>query len=913
MVIRLITKLNFISFLLCSSIPGLLFSLELNSIKLKVQAFIENAIIPAEGNLSVQEIEVIPPENNFPVPIYLIKLKPRGFILAGEKQSTINIFAYSINEPLHQKDLLNQHVQNLILLSLNSIDTNPISPSGNPSHLANYTFRQWPANSKSGGWLQTTWHQNSPYNDHCPIDPITKVRSLTGCMGTALAQIFYYHRSVENFNLTEGNQYQTRTRGINIDADSTIFKFPSFRQLNQLLFQIQSGFDSNSSLNESEIAALNFSCGVILKTDFTSSISTTSTVTIEAIRKNTGYNIQSIRSIDPKLFNKVKQNIVNAQPAILLLPDHAIIADGYNTEGFFHLNFGWGENSPVPIASAWFKLNTNAKENSSVIIAEAFYDIRPRKEIKNILVVRDSVVNLSAPAPHQASIIQYLHLKNPSNSPLNIDYILAPPYFLVSSAGESLVDSTGALIIPPENAIKVGIQYLAPDFAKQGGDLIIAYNNERNFLVVDLIGEVAPVNGTTITDGWLSGKWTKSKSPYHIFCDLIVGIGERFEIEDGCEIIFWGPYNLTVKGDARFIVSGSSHDSVIFRSINPQNGWGGIRIWNSGADDTLSYCIIKNGQSKSWGGALWITESVPVVRNSCFVQNQAQYGGAMYLWKASPIIQNVLICHNQADFGGGIAAEWFSQPKLINMTLSDNQANTCGGGIHLSLQSKIEVRNSIIWNNDAPQGNTLALNQKDTVNFYYCDVDTLQQNWYFQTTSVQNFIHWDNSNQSADPLFINSDALDYTLHSSSPCFDAGDPSPVFFDTADPADLENALWPGMGTIRNDQGVYGGNKGQYRTHLQSFLNKSNIESVILYQNFPNPFNEDTQIHFYLPETQSVGISIFDCQGRLVNHFTHQIFQAGQHQFHFNARLLSSGIYFYQIKTQKFLLARKMILLR
>ncbi|MBN2092666.1 C10 family peptidase, partial [candidate division KSB1 bacterium] len=854
----------------------------------------------------------ISPENSFPVPIFLIRLKPTGFILACEKQSTINILAYSTNESLHKKDLLYQHVQNLILLSLNSIDTNTISQSENPAHLSNYNFRQWPANSKTGGWIETTWHQNSPYNDRCPMDPITKVRSLTGCMGTALAQIYYYHRSVENFNLTEGNQYQTRTRGIKIDADSTILKFPAFQQLNQFLFQIQSKFVGNTSLTESEIATLNFTCGVILKTDFTSSISTTSAVTVEAVKKNTGYNIQSVRGTDPKLFNKIKENIINAQPAILLLPDHAIIADGYNTEGFFHLNFGWGENSPVPIASAWFKLNNNVNENPSVIITEALYDIIPHKEWENTLIARDSVLNLSAPAPHQASVLQYLHLKNPSKSPLNIDYILAPPYFLVGSAGGILGDSTGALIIPPESDVKVGIQFIAPDFVQHRGDLIIAYNNEKNFLIIDLIGNVAPVFGTKITDGWLSGKWTKSNSPYHIFCDLIVGIGERFEIEDGCEIIFWGPYTLIVKGNAWLIVSGTSQDSVIFKSINPENGWGGIRIWNSGSDDTLSYCIIQNGQSESWGGALWITESAPVIRNSCFVHNQAQYGGAIYLWKAAPFIQHVLICHNQADFGGGISAEWFSKPKLINVTLSDNQANT-GGGIHLSLRSKIEVHNSIIWNNDALQGATLAFNQKDTVNFYYCDVDTLQQNWCFQATSLQNFLNWDRSNLSANPLFTNYDAIDYTLNSSSPCVDAGDPSPVFFDTADPADLKNALWPGLGTIRNDQGVYGGNKSQFRTHLQSTSNKSNAEPVILLQNFPNPFNEDTQIHFYLPETQSVEISIYDCQGRLVNRPTDQIFQAGHHQFHFDARLLSSGVYFYQIKTQKFLLARKMILLR
>ena len=40
----------------------------------------------------------------------------------------------------------------------------------------------------------TSWNQNAPYNNHCPIDPNTQERSVTGCMATATAQVMYHHK-----------------------------------------------------------------------------------------------------------------------------------------------------------------------------------------------------------------------------------------------------------------------------------------------------------------------------------------------------------------------------------------------------------------------------------------------------------------------------------------------------------------------------------------------------------------------------------------------------------------------------------------------------------------------------------------------------------------------------------------------
>ena len=41
--------------------------------------------------------------------------------------------------------------------------------------------------------LTTTWAQSAPYNNHCPIY-MEDIRSMSGCLATAMAQVMYYHQ-----------------------------------------------------------------------------------------------------------------------------------------------------------------------------------------------------------------------------------------------------------------------------------------------------------------------------------------------------------------------------------------------------------------------------------------------------------------------------------------------------------------------------------------------------------------------------------------------------------------------------------------------------------------------------------------------------------------------------------------------
>lgn len=88
--------------------------------------------------------------------------------------------------------------------------------------------------------------------------------------------------------------------------------------------------------------------------------------------------------------------------------------------------------------------------------------------------------------------------------------------------------------------------------------------------------------------------------------------------------------------------------------------------------------------------------------------------------------------------------------------------------------------------------------------------------------------------------------------------------------------------------------------------------------LAQNHPNPFNPLTTIKFGLKERGHVSLRIYDAAGRLVKVLADREFAAGNHEEPWDGRdsggrQVSSGVYFYSIKSGAFKQTRKMVLMR
>ncbi len=92
--------------------------------------------------------------------------------------------------------------------------------------------------------------------------------------------------------------------------------------------------------------------------------------------------------------------------------------------------------------------------------------------------------------------------------------------------------------------------------------------------------------------------------------------------------------------------------------------------------------------------------------------------------------------------------------------------------------------------------------------------------------------------------------------------------------------------------------------------------------LYQNFPNPFNNSTEIPFDLPQvsdgTINVQLSIYDLNGRLIKTLVNEALPSGSYQLRWdgknqNGAIVPTGIYIYQLITPKFIQSKKMLLVQ
>lgn len=92
-----------------------------------------------------------------------------------------------------------------------------------------------------------------------------------------------------------------------------------------------------------------------------------------------------------------------------------------------------------------------------------------------------------------------------------------------------------------------------------------------------------------------------------------------------------------------------------------------------------------------------------------------------------------------------------------------------------------------------------------------------------------------------------------------------------------------------------------------------NNSIPASFELKQNFPNPFNPETNILFALPKQTAVKIIITNSIGEKISDLANGNFSAGNHTIRFNAVNLPSGVYFYSIITPDFKETKKMLLIK
>ncbi len=340
----------------------------------KKQAFLvaKNKLIYLnKTDFSVKNIEK--KSANSQIIYYIAHLKPMGFIVVSADTELFPIYSYSFTNNFFRKNKKEFNpLDNLLTKNITYILANKEQKSSkinkaikkewdyylseNFNKNRNKDLIQWPPSGTTSteGWLETNWHQNDPYNQFCPLDKDVKdSRSVAGCPAIALSMIINYYQKLNSTTFTDADDYVHNYSGNNftIDDDFMSYDFLSFTQINYYLSDIATKYDNQQTITNQEAAALSFACGVAATQVYSASVSGTFGVdqAFDAYQKFGFSNAELIDENTPDFYEIFRQNMIDGKPAHLALTDpppvsvgHNVVADGYNTDNYYHINFGWG-------------------------------------------------------------------------------------------------------------------------------------------------------------------------------------------------------------------------------------------------------------------------------------------------------------------------------------------------------------------------------------------------------------------------------------------------------------------------------------------------------------------------------------------------------------------------------------------
>ena len=97
-----------------------------------------------------------------------------------------------------------------------------------------------------------------------------------------------------------------------------------------------------------------------------------------------------------------------------------------------------------------------------------------------------------------------------------------------------------------------------------------------------------------------------------------------------------------------------------------------------------------------------------------------------------------------------------------------------------------------------------------------------------------------------------------------------------------------------------------------------NNTTLNNPMKLQNYPNPFNPETTIFFYLSENSDIELDIYNIKGQKIKSLLSDQISAGEHSIVWDGRddsgkSVSSGIYFYKMKTGNYEKTKRMVLLK
>jgi len=222
----------------------------------------------------------------------------------------------------------------------------------NKQEAGNETAHAWDAlltgnttRSTTKDLLLTTanWNQSEPFNDLCPRFKLN--RTVTGCVATAVGIIMKYHNWPETG--TGNISYTTKTHSIQVTADFNIAY-----DWNNMPDNYTS--DTWTAEQKNAVATLLFHCGAASQMNYGVNESGTDTrLAKHALINNFGYdngmyytrkNFYTTSEWDAMIRKELEENrpVLYGGLTKTKKEGHQFIIDGYDSQDFYHINWGWG-------------------------------------------------------------------------------------------------------------------------------------------------------------------------------------------------------------------------------------------------------------------------------------------------------------------------------------------------------------------------------------------------------------------------------------------------------------------------------------------------------------------------------------------------------------------------------------------
>lgn len=185
------------------------------------------------------------------------------------------------------------------------------------------------------------WNQLAPYNALCPT--YSGGRSATGCVATAMAQVLYYVQP-KGCDALDGYTTKTNHQRLN-NLSETTFNWP-------LMQRTYAANDSGQSADE--VARLMLYCGQATEMDYGQASATSAENVVYALRNsfhlaNTCHQVWRKDYASGEWSNLIYNEIAHDR-AVLICGNnaqegHAFVCDGCDSDGYFHINWGWNGGS----------------------------------------------------------------------------------------------------------------------------------------------------------------------------------------------------------------------------------------------------------------------------------------------------------------------------------------------------------------------------------------------------------------------------------------------------------------------------------------------------------------------------------------------------------------------------------------